>query len=214
MADRSGKRKSRAQLSKRRVPTLGYYIIVTDTKETERNYMLGLRDSIPAEMQGKLVIKVSKAGLTNLVDEALEMASLIPQYGEPWIIFDRDEVKGFDQIIAQAKENGVRVGWSNPCFETWLGAYFGEMSASQNSMVCCDKFGEAFLRKTGQEYSKSDGDIYSKLCRFGDEKKAISIAKRKLGEHERNGKVNPSEMNPATTVHVLVEEIQGKVRSE
>jgi len=46
MPDRSGKRKTREQLSKRRVPELGYYFIVTDTKETEQNYMLGLRDSI------------------------------------------------------------------------------------------------------------------------------------------------------------------------
>lgn len=60
MPDRSGKRKTREQLSKRRVPELGYYFIVTDTKETEQNYMLGLRDSIPKELQGKLVIKVCK----------------------------------------------------------------------------------------------------------------------------------------------------------
>ena len=44
MPDRSGQRKTREQLSKRRVPELGYYFIVTDTKETEQNYMIGLRD--------------------------------------------------------------------------------------------------------------------------------------------------------------------------
>ena len=51
MPDRNGKRKTREQLSKRRVPELGYYFIVTDTKETEQNYLLGLRDSIPKELQ-------------------------------------------------------------------------------------------------------------------------------------------------------------------
>lgn len=55
MPDRNGKRKTREQLSKRRVPELGYYFIVTDTKETEQNYLLGLRDSIPKELQGKAV---------------------------------------------------------------------------------------------------------------------------------------------------------------
>lgn len=39
MPDRSGKRKTREQFSKRRIPELGYYFIVTDTKETEQNYM-------------------------------------------------------------------------------------------------------------------------------------------------------------------------------
>lgn len=98
MPDRSGKRKTREQFSKRRIPELGYYFIVTDTKETEQNYMLGLRDSIPKELQGKIVIKVCEAKTVELVSEAINMASLQPQYGEPWIVFDRDQVKDFDRI--------------------------------------------------------------------------------------------------------------------
>ena len=61
--ERNGQRKSRAQLSRHRSPELGYYIIVTDTKETEQNYMYGLRDSIPKELQGRLVIKVKNRDL-------------------------------------------------------------------------------------------------------------------------------------------------------
>ena len=59
--ERNGNRKVRGQLFKRRIPELGYYFIVTDTKETEQNYMFGLRNSIPPELQGKLVIKVVRA---------------------------------------------------------------------------------------------------------------------------------------------------------
>ena len=58
--ERTGNRKPREHLANQRVPKLGYYFIVTDTKETEQNYMYGLRDSIPKELQGKLVIKVVK----------------------------------------------------------------------------------------------------------------------------------------------------------
>ena len=87
--ERNGKRKTRDQLTKRRVPELGYYFIVTDTEETEQNYMYGLRDSVPKVLQGKLVIKVSKAKSKNLVDEARNLASVNPQYGERGIIFDR-----------------------------------------------------------------------------------------------------------------------------
>lgn len=76
MPDRNGKRKTREQLSKRRVPELGYYFIVTDTKETEQNYLLGLRDSIPKELQGKLVIKVCRAKLLSL----LTRRSIWPRY--------------------------------------------------------------------------------------------------------------------------------------
>ena len=215
MPDRSGKRKTREQLTKRRVPELGYYFIVTDTKETEQNYMFGLRNSIPKELQGKLVIKVCKAKKTvELVSEALNMASLQPQYGEPWIVFDRDQVKGFDQIVSSAIEKGVNVGWSNPCIEIWFNAYFGSMPSYQDSVSCCNGFAQKFTKITGQEYEKADSAIYQKLCRYGDEKRAVETAKRKFAEHIRNCNNKPSGMCPCTTVHILVEEIAKKIEKE
>lgn len=57
---------------------MGYYLIVTDTEETEYNYLTGLRDSIPEGLRGKLVIKVFKAKTANLVSKALEIAALEP----------------------------------------------------------------------------------------------------------------------------------------
>ena len=56
-ADRTGNRKPRDSF-KKRAPDLGYYFIVTDTNETEENYMYGLRNSLPKELQGRIVIKV------------------------------------------------------------------------------------------------------------------------------------------------------------
>lgn len=214
MAERNGKRKTREQLSKRRIPELGYYFIVTDTKETEQNYMIGLRDSIPKELQGKLVIKVCKAKTVELVNEALNMASLQPQYGEPWIVFDRDQVKNFDQIISLAKEKGINVGWSNPCIEIWFSAYFGAMPTYLDSVACCSGFAEDYFKITGQNYQKADIAIYSKLCRFGDEKQAFVIAKQKLQENQHNGRTTPSQMCPATTLSFLIEEIKNKIEKE
>ena len=209
--ERIGKRKTREQLTKQRVPVLGYYFIVTDTKETEQNYILGLRDSIPKELQGKLVIKVMKTATKDLVVEALNLASLHPQYGEIWIVFDRDQVKDFDEIICQAREKGISVGWTNPCIEAWFNAYFGEMPNYQDSVSCCRGFSTTYERATRQQYNKSDSKIYEKLNRFGDEKKAIALAARKIDEHKANSKESPSEMCPCTTVHLLVEEIKSKI---
>lgn len=67
---RNGTRKTRDQFARTRIPTLGYYFIVTDTKETEQNYLHGLKESIPQELQGKLVIKVVKTKTKKLVEEA------------------------------------------------------------------------------------------------------------------------------------------------
>ena len=212
--ERSGNRKTREQLSKRRIPKLGYYFIVTDTKETEQNYMYGLRDSIPQELQGKLVIKVIKTRTKNLVEEALNLASLNPQYGEIWIIFDRDQVQNFDDIISEALSKDVKVGWTNPCIEEWFSAYFGTMPTYNGSVDCCEGFEQIFERKARQKYIKSDPAIYEKLNRFGNEKEAIQLAAQKMHEHIMNGKGKPSEMCPGTTVHLLVDEIKSKIEKE
>ena len=213
-ANRSGNRKTREQVLKRRTPSLGYYIIVTDTKETEQNYLLGLRDSIPNELQGRLVIKVVKTKTRDLVEEALEIASVHPQYGEVWIVFDRDQVQDFDSIISQALDCGIHVGWTNPCIEEWFHAYFGSMPTNQDSVACCENFARAFRRIVKQKYEKSDDKIYEKLNRYGDEAKAIQIAEQKLREHEENGADKPSQKCPGTTVHRLVDEIKSKIDKE
>lgn len=210
---RAGKRKDRNQRVGTRVPELGYYLIVTDTKETEKNYFDGLRDSIPTELKDRLVIKVEKARTADLVKRALELANKEPQYRIPWIVFDRDQVTDFDNIIQLAEKSGVGAGWSNPCFEIWMYAYFGEMPTIGESYTCCDRFADKFEKVTGQKYLIRDQDIYRKLMQFGDEKKAIQIAERCYRKCVNDGKIKPSEMWPACTVQRLVEEIRKKTRS-
>lgn len=211
---RNGQRKPRSIGSKSNAPDLGYYLIVTDTKETEQNYMFGLRDSIPDELKRRLIIKVSKTKTDNLVSEALSQAALQPQYGEPWIIFDRDQVKDFDNIIQNAKEAGINAGWSNPCIEIWFNAYFGAMPTYQTSVVCCNGFETAFEKAAKQKYQKSDKQIYNKLCLYGNELEAIKIAENKLKQCIINGADKPSKMCPATTMHKLVKEIKSKIEKE
>lgn len=211
---RAGKRKDRNQRVCTRIPELGYYLIVTDTEKTEKNYFEGLRDSIPKELKNRLVIKVEKEETVSLVEKALELRSGEPQLRKPWIVFDRDEVKDFDKIIQEAERNGVNVGWSNPCFEIWLHAYFGKMPIVQKfpqSVGCCENFSNEFRNITKQKYSKNDSKIYQKLIEYGDEKKAIEIAKKNYKACIQNANYKPSAMCPACTVYLLVEEIKSKV---
>ena len=48
--------------------------------------------------------------------------------------------------------------------------------------------------------------------KYGDEEKAIAIAKGKAQEHESNGNEKPSQQCPGTTMHLLVEEIKSKIQ--
>lgn len=148
-----------------------------------------------------------------MIQKCMEMTAYESQYRIPWIIFDRDQVANFDQIVDEARQKDIKVGWSNPCFEIWMYAYFGKMPVIHESRTCVSRFGEVFEIKTGQKYSKSDKDIYKKLCEYGDEEKAIRIADQKLQQCIREGKRRPSEMCPATMVHELVGEIREKAYS-
>lgn len=91
-------------------------------------------------------------------------------------------------------------------------AYFGSMPVIQESWVCCSRFGELYKSRTGQDYSKSDADMYKRLCESGNEEKALKLAEEKYEQCIREGKRLPSEMFPATMVHELVGEIKRKVK--
>lgn len=212
--ERTGERKTRNRRKKRRTLELGYYLIITDTEATEGLYFTGLHDSLSEENRKKLVIKVENTSTKKMIDTCLKMTAYDAQYRIPWIVFDRDRVKDFDGIIQDAENQNINVGWSNPCFEIWMHAYFGDMPSIYESKSCCAKFGKVFKRKTTQEYDKSDKHIYNKLSRYGDEQSAIKIAEQCLRKCEREGKVKPSEMFPCTTVYRLVEEIKSKVYNE
>lgn len=107
--ERNGKRKSRRINS--RIPSLGYYLIVIDTNATERNYFIGLRNALPEGMRNKLIIHVEKAKKTDqLIKKCVELFSNDPQYRIPWIVFDRDQVTRFDNIIVDAKKEEYMLG--------------------------------------------------------------------------------------------------------
>lgn len=209
--DHNGKRVTRDSFSKR-TPDLGFYYIVTDTAKTEKNYLNGLRSSIPRELQDRLVIKVIQTDTVNLVKIAKEYAAKEAQYRQPWIVFDRDQVPDFDKIIASAEREDVKVGWSNPCIEVWFSAYFGKMEAFISSTQCCEAFSKLFFSKTGIEYDKSDKNIYNLLTKYGNEEKAIEMASSRIKHHIHSGNSKPSEMCPCTTLFLLVEEIRKKCK--
>lgn len=211
--NRRGERKSREHRVSQRVPELGYYIIVADTEETEKNYLHGLRDAIPPCLRDKLVIKVFHAQTEDLIDRCKDLIGRDPQYRMPWIVFDRDRVPNFNQIIARAQQEGFHVGWSNPCIEIWFHAYFGRMPSVLDSVCCCESFAKKYKQLTGVEYDKTDPSILDKLRHYGDETKAIQVASRRMKQWEESGITKPTDMCPCTALFELVEEITSKTQS-
>ena len=107
--DRTGNRKTRDQRKQFKVPELGYYLIVTDTEATERCFFTGLHQALPEDVRNKLVIKVVETKTRAMIDKCLELTAYDAQYRIPWIVFDRDQVQGFDEIIKEAEDKGIQV---------------------------------------------------------------------------------------------------------
>ena len=105
--DRTGNRKTREQRAVRRIPEMGYYLVVTDTEATERCFFNGLHDSLPEDVKKKLVIKVVETKTQNMIEKCFEMTAYEAQYRIPWIVFDRDQVPNFDQIIRDTEKVGI-----------------------------------------------------------------------------------------------------------
>lgn len=208
---RAGKKHDRSKRFASRTPLLGYYLIVTDTKETEKNYFDGLKESIPAEIRDRIVIHVEKAKTTySLIEKTQELLSSSAQQRIPWIVFDRDEVRDFDEMVRRAIRDEINVGWSNPCFEIWMFAYFGTMPNIVDSVTCCSRFEDRFEKVTSQKYQKNDKDIYRKLNQYGSFETAYPLAEKNL-EKAMALYAKPSEAISACTVHHLVKEIKDKV---
>ena len=188
----------------------GNYIIYTDTEETEKNYFDGLKRSLPSEMQRQIEILVRHAKTKDLVNACREEVALVPNYAKVLMVFDKDEVTNFDEMIVAAEKDNIQVGWSNPCFEIWMHAYFGSMPTFGNSKECTTAFSRLLKFKTGKEYEKNDKEIYSKLIQYGNETKAIQTAKTRMINF---GKEKPSKMDSCTTVWEIVEEIRKNIEN-
>jgi hypothetical protein len=184
---------------------LGYYLIVTDTRETERNYLIGLKESL-GSFSDHIVIRVIRAATKNLVETCLREINLDPKHRMGWIVFDRDEVVNFDSIITEAEKSNIRVDWSNPCIEIWFHAYFGNMPSCIDSVQCCHNFGKEYFHRTRRKYNKVDIDIYDVLKKNGDENNAIRLAMNKNVSFQGEG-MNPSGRLSSTTLYMLIEEI-------
>lgn len=208
---RNGKRKDR-ESSRYRTEKLGHYLIVTDTEQTEKNYFEGLKHSLPIELQKQIEIKVVNCGTKDLIRVSKMHKANSPNYCQLWIVFDKDEVKEFDDIINKAELDDIKVGWSNPCIEVWFEAYFNKISNSNdNSVKCNNSFKKLYKQKTNQSYKKNSKNIYKQLCEHGNEEQAIQFAKQKYAE--KSVEKSPTKMCPATTVHLLVDEIRNKVNN-
>ena len=194
--DRAGNRKTRDQRKQFKVPELGYYLIVTDTEATERCFFTGLHQALPENVRNKLVIKVVETKTSTMIDKCLELTAYNAQYRILWIVFDRDQVQGFDDIIAEAAGKGIQVGWSNPCFEIWLLLH----AKDQKTAITTENLIKELKKcaSVWKNYTKSDFTETQQTFLKGNTDIAVKRAK---GLKELQ--------NPSTSIYKLIDLLKG-----
>lgn len=207
---RSGRRERRVGTKVERPSTC---LILTEGEETEVNYFSNIRDNInfryrKNEIQINFPIKVQGLARSTsvLVNEAIKKKNA-ENFGDVWVVFDKDDNEDFDSAIKLAKDNNINVAWSNESFELWILLHFQNLSASIGREHYKEKLNNHFRNENlnGGHYDKNIKNIYEIT------KDSVDIAikrSKKLRKQFDDENVNlNSRRNPSTTVDILVEKL-------
>ena len=130
-------------------------------------------------------------------------------FDHKWIVIDRDEARtnggghtleSFNQALAEAKNEVIGVAYSNPCFEIWYLLHF----EYRNTAI--DR-GELF-KQLERDYHYEKNALLE--LTIEQQKTAIKNAQKLIEScKSTQGVINPATDNPSTTVHLLVELLNG-----
>lgn len=117
-------------------------------------------------------------------------------YDEVWCVFDTDEHPNLDQARQMARDNGIEVALSNPCFELWLLLHFRESPGMQG-------------RKDVARLLRRHVDDYDKRVDFATYQPGYGAAVERAKRLESKARVDDENgRNPTTGVHRLTESVR------
>lgn len=130
-------------------------------------------------------------------------------YQNVWIVFDKDDFDDFDQAILEGENRGYNMAWSNQSFEYWLYLHFYYSDSALHRHQWNAKLDEIFKKNNLGDgtYQKNYDEIYNMVNIYDGVDVAIKHAKRRMAEFEKGG-YKPSEYDPGTMVHKLVEALK------
>lgn len=168
------------------------FLIVCEGEKTEPNYFKSFKLS-------NATIKIDGTGKNtlSLITHVKDNYN-INDYDQVWAVFDKDSFpeKSFNAAVKSRK---IRIAYSNEAFEMWYLLHFDYFSTG----ITRDKYIEKLNDLLGHKYEKNSTSMYDEI----KDKQEIAIKNAKqLLEQYQNGET-PSQMNPSTTVFVLVEEL-------
>jgi RloB-like protein len=174
------------------------FLIVCEGKETEPNYF----KCFPVKTRPKIKIVGLGRQTVQVVNKALEL-SKETKFDRVWCVFDRDPSRdetydNFNKALQLAKNEGISVAYSHECFEIWYLLHFN----FYDTPISRKDYQKKLKKLLDMDYEKNSEDMYDILK--VKQPKAIQHARTLLSTYDPH---DPASDNPATTVHLLVEEL-------
>ncbi len=200
-----------------KVPKANSFLIVTEGERTESLYFKGIEKLIMEKIGGKIdVVEIphidihgegcGTCRLIETTDRIVKDAKFM--YQNIWVVFDKDDFDDFDKAIKAGLRKGYKIAWSNQSFEYWLFLHFSYSDTALHRDDWNSKLDEIFKQhKLGDgTYHKNYENIFDMVNTSGGVNTAIKNAKTRMKNFNKE-LLSPSEYDPGTTVHKLVEEL-------
>lgn len=199
----------RARPLHRRRPSLDprpRILVVCEGRVTEPEYFDGLRREeenrlvdVRIDNEGgapKTIVERAANVKKNSEEEARRARDENLKYDEVWCVFDVDEHPKLPDARQQARDNGIKLAVSNPCFELWLLLHFCEQNAHVE-------------RKAVVKLLKTHLRDYHKHVPFEALREGYSDAVQRARQLDRRHiEVGAEGDNPSTNVYLLTERIR------
>ena len=127
-------------------------------------------------------------------------------FDEIWCVFDTDEHENLPHAVEDARQSGIDVAVSNPCFELWLVLHAQERTAS------IDRHS---VQRLSNELGLSDGKRIADTARntFVEAFETAKVRAQALDQRHA-GNDSPPRSNPSTDVWRLVDQLRDGVTDE
>jgi hypothetical protein len=180
-------------------------LVLCEGKITEPRYLQAFRQEHRSQLVDveivaecgvpKTLVEVAAERKKRAEKQARRQSDPYLRYDEVWCVFDVDSHPNLPEARQQAKDNGLRLAVSNPCFELWILLHFQDQRAHQERGWI-----QAACREHLPEFVK-EAPYHKLQANYAD---AIARASALVNWQEEQGRPDG---NPSTAVHNLTERI-------
>lgn len=190
----------------------GRHLIVCEGTKTEPNYFEAIKNRINRKYGGEwLEVKGAGKNTLSLYEHAREYIEDSPvEFSHVWLVYDKDGFpsRNFNATAQKCERKDLfgsqfHAVWTNEAFELWYILHFEYLQSALSRSDYANKITTYLEGLHHRAYAKNDLGMFELLLLYIET--AVHNAK-KLEELCR-GKT-PSESNPCTTVHHLIEELR------